>query len=57
VVVGTLAPIRERTEKMLADEAELDRLLARGAERARPVALDTMNLVMDRVGFLRPAGA
>jgi tryptophanyl-tRNA synthetase len=57
VVVGTLAPIRERTEKMLADEAELDRLLARGAERARPVALDTMSLVMDRVGFLRPAGA
>jgi tryptophanyl-tRNA synthetase len=57
VVVGTLAPIRERTEKMLADEAEVARVGARGAARARPVALDTMSLVMDRVGFLRPAGA
>ena len=38
VVVGALAPIRERTEKLLADESELDRLLAHGADRARPVA-------------------
>jgi tryptophanyl-tRNA synthetase len=57
VVVGALAPIRERTEKLLADEGELDRLLARGAERARPVARETMAMVMDRVGFLRPSGA
>jgi len=57
VIVGTLAPIRERTEKMLADEAELDRLLAYGAARARPVAQQTMAAVMDRVGFLRAAGA
>jgi tryptophanyl-tRNA synthetase len=42
---------------MLSDEAELDRLLARGAERARPVALETMATVMDRVGFLRAADA
>ena len=57
VVVGALAPIRERAGKMLADEAELDRLLAYGAARARPVAQQTMAAVMDRVGFLRPAGA
>jgi tryptophanyl-tRNA synthetase len=57
VVVAALTPIRERTEKMLSDEAELDRLLARGAERARPVALETMATVMDRVGFLRAADA
>src|SRR5215813_5976842 len=31
VVVESLAPIRERSEKMLADEAELDRLLADSA--------------------------
>jgi tryptophanyl-tRNA synthetase len=55
VVVDALAPIRERTEKMLADEAELDRLLADGAARAREVARATMALVRDRVGFL-PAG-
>jgi tryptophanyl-tRNA synthetase len=52
VVVETLAPIRERTEKMLADEAELDRLLADGAARAREVASKTMAAVRDRVGFL-----
>ncbi|HEX9527263.1 MAG TPA: tryptophan--tRNA ligase [Streptosporangiaceae bacterium] len=52
VVVDALAPIRERTEKMLADEAELDRLLGDGAARAREVASQTMALVRDRVGFL-----
>jgi len=52
IVVGALAPIRERTEKMLADEAALDRLLAHGAARARPVAQQTMTAVTDRVGFL-----
>jgi tryptophanyl-tRNA synthetase len=52
VVVGALAPIRERTEKLLANEAELDRILAEGAARARKVASATMALVRDRVGFL-----
>ncbi|MET9337199.1 MULTISPECIES: tryptophan--tRNA ligase [unclassified Nonomuraea] len=52
VVVETFAPIRERTEKLLADEAELDRLLAIGAERAGAVARETMARVRDRVGFL-----
>lgn len=52
VVVDALAPIRERTEKMLADEPELDRLLAAGAARARQVASQTMSTVRDRVGFL-----
>ncbi len=55
VVAGTLAPIRERAEKMLADEAELDRMLAHGAAKARPVATQTMAAVRERVGFL-PAG-
>jgi tryptophanyl-tRNA synthetase len=54
VVVGALAPIRERTEKMLADEAGLDRLLAAGADRAREIASRTMGTVRDRVGFLPP---
>jgi tryptophanyl-tRNA synthetase len=52
VVVDAFAPIRERTEKMLADETELDRLLARGAAHAREVAAQTMTLVRDRIGFL-----
>jgi tryptophanyl-tRNA synthetase len=52
VVVSALGPIRERTEKMLADEPHLDRLLAHGAARARQVASQTMAAVRDRVGFL-----
>jgi tryptophanyl-tRNA synthetase len=54
VVVDALTPIRERTEKMLADEAGLDRLLAAGAARAREIASQTMGAVRERVGFLPP---
>jgi tryptophanyl-tRNA synthetase len=52
IVVDSFAPIRERTEKLLADEGELDRLLASGAARAQVLATETMNRVRDRVGFL-----
>jgi tryptophanyl-tRNA synthetase len=52
VVVDALAPIRERTEKLLADETGLDRMLARGAGRARDAARLTMGTVRDRIGFL-----
>jgi tryptophanyl-tRNA synthetase len=52
VVVGAFAPIRERAEKMLADETTLDRLLALGAARAESIARPTMTQVRDRVGFL-----
>ena len=55
VVVDAFAPIRERTEKLLADEAELDRLLADGAAKAHRLAAPTMARVRDKVGFL-PAG-
>jgi tryptophanyl-tRNA synthetase len=36
----------------LDDIAELDKVLARGAERARSVAAETLSVVYDRVGFL-----
>ncbi|MFC6080750.1 tryptophan--tRNA ligase [Sphaerisporangium aureirubrum] len=52
VVVDAFAPIRERTEKLLANETELDRLLAVGARRAGEVAGETMRAVRERVGFL-----
>jgi tryptophanyl-tRNA synthetase len=51
-VVETFTPIRERTEKLLSDEVELDRLLVIGAERASAVARQTMAEVRDKVGFL-----
>jgi tryptophanyl-tRNA synthetase len=55
VVVDAFAPIRERTEKLLANEGELDRMLADGAARAHKVAAATMVRVRDRIGFLPPA--
>ena len=55
IVVDAFAPIRERTEKLLADEAELDKTLTDGASRARKIAGATMAAVRDRVGF-QPAG-
>jgi tryptophanyl-tRNA synthetase len=54
VVVGALAPVRERTEKLLANETELDALLAAGAGRARVLARRTMTAVTDKIGFLPP---
>jgi len=55
VVVAAFAPVREKTERILADEAALDRLLAGGAARARRVAGQTMIAVRDRMGLLKPA--
>jgi tryptophanyl-tRNA synthetase len=52
VVVGALAPIRERTEQLLVNEAELDKLLAVGAARAHEIATATMARVRDKIGFL-----
>ena len=52
VVVDSLAPIRERTNELLSDPAELDRLLARGAERARGIASATLRDVYEKMGFL-----
>jgi tryptophanyl-tRNA synthetase len=52
VVVDTVAPIKARTEELLTDPAELDRLLARGAVKAREFAAQTLADVYERVGFL-----
>jgi tryptophanyl-tRNA synthetase len=52
IVVETATPYRDRTLALLADPAELDRILAEGAERARDVASVTLARVYDRVGFL-----
>ena len=52
VVVDIATPYRDRTLALLADPAELDRILAEGAGRARDVASQTLSRVYDRVGFL-----
>ena len=51
-VIDELAPIRERYKQLIADPAELDRLLALGAEKARAVAEPKVELVKARVGFI-----
>ncbi|MGY1668556.1 tryptophan--tRNA ligase [Geodermatophilus sp. SYSU D00696] len=56
VVTEFVTPVRKRTQELLDDRAELERLLAAGAARAREVAARTVRTVYDRVGFLPPAG-
>jgi tryptophanyl-tRNA synthetase len=51
-----VTPLRQRVAEYTDDPAELDKQLARGAERARAVAAETVRTVYDRVGFLPPAG-
>ena len=51
-VVAEFAPVRERALAVLADPAELDRVLAVNAERANEIAEATLARVYDRLGFL-----
>ena len=55
VVTGFVQPIQERTRLYLDDPAQLDKLLAIGAEKARSVSAVTLRKVYERVGFLAPA--
>jgi tryptophanyl-tRNA synthetase len=57
VVVDFVTPVRQRTQELLDDPAELERTLARGAARAREVAARTVADAYAKVGFLPPAGA
>jgi tryptophanyl-tRNA synthetase len=41
-VVAYLAPVRERYQELRADEQELERILADGAEKARAIAAETI---------------
>ncbi|MFT4283879.1 MAG: tryptophan--tRNA ligase [Protaetiibacter sp.] len=51
-VVAEFGPVRERALELLADPAELDRMLAANADRADAIAEATLARVYDRVGFL-----
>jgi tryptophanyl-tRNA synthetase len=51
-VLAVIEPIRERANELLSDEAELDRLLAIGAERANARAQQTLADVYDKIGFI-----
>lgn len=51
-VVEFVTPIKTRVDELLEDPAELEGVLARGAERAREVSGKTLRRVYDRLGFL-----
>ena len=53
-VVALFDPIRRRYEELRADEGELHRLLAQGAETAREASAPTLEAMYERMGFVRP---
>jgi tryptophanyl-tRNA synthetase len=53
-VVELFAPIQQRYEELRADEGELRRLLAIGADKAREASAPTLEAIYERMGFVRP---
>ena len=53
-VVDYLAPVRQRYAELRSDEAELERILAAGADRAREMATETLVDVRERMGVGPP---
>ena len=54
-VIAFLAPIRARSLELAADQAELERILADGAARAREIAAPTLERARLAMGLLPPA--
>ncbi len=52
MVVDFVTPFQERTKAYLDDPAQLDKVLATGAEKAREVASATLASAYERIGFL-----
>ncbi|MEV5931474.1 tryptophan--tRNA ligase [Streptomyces sp. NPDC052079] len=52
VMVDFVTPFKERTQQYLDDPETLDSILAKGAEKARAVAAETLAQAYERVGFL-----
>jgi tryptophanyl-tRNA synthetase len=55
-VIAVLDPIRRRYEELRADEGELRRLLAQGAEKARETSAPTLRSMYERMGVVLPGG-
>jgi tryptophanyl-tRNA synthetase len=53
-VVELFAPVKTRYDELRADEAELRRLLAIGAEKARETSAPTLREMYERMGFVLP---
>jgi tryptophanyl-tRNA synthetase len=52
-VVELVTPIQERYAELRSDEAELVRMLARGAEKAEAASAPTLATMYERMGFVR----
>ncbi|WP_328789088.1 MULTISPECIES: tryptophan--tRNA ligase [unclassified Streptomyces] len=52
VMVDFVTPFKKRTQEYLDDPETLDSLLAKGAEKARAVAAETLAQAYDRLGLL-----
>ena len=55
-VVALITPIQERYRELRADDAELRRLLAIGAEKACDASAPTLTAMYDRMGFTNARG-
>ncbi|MCZ1017624.1 tryptophan--tRNA ligase [Streptomyces noursei] len=55
-MVEFVTPFRTRTQEYLDDPETLDTILAKGAEKARAVAAETLAATYDRIGFLPAKG-
>ena len=51
LAVAKLGPVGDEMRRLMADPAEIDRVLAAGAERARAAAAPTLAEVRKIVGF------
>jgi len=51
-IINVLEPVQHRRAELLADPAELDRIIARGAGKASEVAAVTVQRAKDAMGFL-----
>jgi tryptophanyl-tRNA synthetase len=54
LLVDKLGPVSARMRELIADPAQIDRILAEGAEKARAIAAPIVAETRDIVGFWRP---
>jgi tryptophanyl-tRNA synthetase len=54
VVIEALKPLQAKTDQLLADKTYLDKILKKGAEKARERAQKVLSRVYDRIGFIKP---
>ena len=54
LAVARLGPMGEEMQRLMADPAEIDRILADGAERADRISRPVLEEAMAAMGFLRP---